>query len=71
MRCEEDRPELRVVQIDGVPASHRVACHWAEQIASGEVRRHEVAVEDVTHPDEAHPEIDSTLGAKGVTDVSG
>jgi peptide/nickel transport system ATP-binding protein len=70
-RCEEDRPELRVVQIDGVPANHRVACHWAEEIASGEVQRHEVVAEDVTHPDEVHPELDSSLGAKGVTDVSG
>ncbi|WP_122263209.1 ABC transporter ATP-binding protein [Ornithinimicrobium cerasi] len=69
-RCEEERPELRVVQVDGVPASHRVACHWAEQIASGELGRHTVEVDDVTHPDEIHPEIDSSLGAKGVTDAS-
>jgi peptide/nickel transport system ATP-binding protein len=41
-RCDTERPELRVVQVDGVPASHRVACHWAEQIASGELRPHEV-----------------------------
>ncbi|SOC55715.1 ABC transporter ATP-binding protein [Ornithinimicrobium cerasi] len=69
-RCQEERPELRVVQVDGVPASHRVACHWAEQIASGELGRHTVEVDDVTHPDEIHPEIDSSLGAKGVTDAS-
>jgi peptide/nickel transport system ATP-binding protein len=36
-------PQLRVVQIDGVDPSHRVACHWVEQIASGEIRPHEVA----------------------------
>jgi peptide/nickel transport system ATP-binding protein len=30
-------------QIDGVDPSHRVACHWVEQIASGEIRPHEVA----------------------------
>ena len=29
----------------GVPAGHRVACHWAEEIAAGEMQRHEVAPE--------------------------
>ena len=42
-RCDDERPPLRVVQIDGVGPSHRVACHWVEQIASGEIRPHEVA----------------------------
>ncbi len=41
-RCVEERPELRVVEIDGMPASHKVACHWAEQIASGEIQPHDV-----------------------------
>ncbi|RNI19496.1 ABC transporter ATP-binding protein [Flexivirga caeni] len=41
-RCDTERPQLRVVEIDGVPASHRVACHFAEQIQSGEIQRHEV-----------------------------
>jgi peptide/nickel transport system ATP-binding protein len=41
-RCDTERPELRVVEVDGVPASHRVACHWAEQILSGELQPHEV-----------------------------
>ncbi len=38
-RCDEERPELRVVEIDGVSPGHRVACHWAEQIASGSSSR--------------------------------
>lgn len=42
-RCDDERPPLRVVQIDGVDPSQRVACHWVEQIASGEIRPHEVA----------------------------
>ncbi|GGB45471.1 dipeptide/oligopeptide/nickel ABC transporter ATP-binding protein [Flexivirga endophytica] len=42
-RCDTERPQLRVVQIDGVPTSHRVACHYAEQIHSGEIERHEVS----------------------------
>lgn len=41
-KCDTDRPELRIVQIDGVPQGHRVACHYAEQIASGELQPHEV-----------------------------
>jgi peptide/nickel transport system ATP-binding protein len=30
------------VDIAGVSPDHRVACHWAEQIAAGEVEAHEV-----------------------------
>ncbi|GAA4882142.1 ABC transporter ATP-binding protein [Serinicoccus chungangensis] len=58
-RCDDERPQLRVVEIDGVPPSHRVACHWAEQIASGELQPHDVdPVEDdetrrTETPDEA------------------
>ncbi len=44
-RCDDERPQLRLVELPGVPGSHRVACHWAEQIESGEIQRHEV------HPD--------------------
>jgi peptide/nickel transport system ATP-binding protein len=55
-RCDTERPALRVVDIVGVPKEHRVACHWAEQIESGELRRHEVeaiAVEQKALVDEA------------------
>ena len=41
-RCDEERPQLRVVEIDGVTPGHRVACHWAEQIAAGDIQPHEV-----------------------------
>ena len=41
-RCDDERPQLRLVQIDGVPESHRVACHWAEQIQSGDLQPHAV-----------------------------
>jgi peptide/nickel transport system ATP-binding protein len=44
-RCDDERPQLRVVEIDGVTPGHRVACHWAEQIAAGELEAHEVAAE--------------------------
>lgn len=41
-RCDTERPELRVVQVDGASSGHRVACHFAEEIARGEIQRHEV-----------------------------
>ncbi|QKE83938.1 ABC transporter ATP-binding protein [Arthrobacter sp. NEB 688] len=47
-RCDDERPQLRVVEVDGVPASHRVACHFAEEIARGEIRRHEVTATATT-----------------------
>ena len=41
-RCDTERPQLRVVEVEGASASHRVACHWAEQIAAGDIQPHEV-----------------------------
>src|SRR3954447_5162429 len=37
-KCKEDVPPLRQLA-----AGHTVACHWAEQIKSGEIRPHAVA----------------------------
>ncbi len=37
-RCDDARPPLREIG-----AGHRVACHWAEDIAVGRIERHEVA----------------------------
>ena len=51
-RCSTERPELRTVTLPGVPDSHRVACHWAEGIASEQVERHAVATV-LTQPVEA------------------
>jgi peptide/nickel transport system ATP-binding protein len=45
-RCASERPVLR--DIGGT----KVACHWAEQIATGELRPHEVRVELVRPGDE-------------------
>lgn len=45
--CDTERPQLRAVEVPGATGHHRVACHFAEQIASGEVQRHEVAPEVV------------------------
>ncbi|HSF36717.1 MAG TPA: ABC transporter ATP-binding protein [Nocardioides sp.] len=41
-RCDTERPELRVVEVPGATAQHRVACHFAEEIASGAIQPHEV-----------------------------
>jgi peptide/nickel transport system ATP-binding protein len=49
-RCATERPDLRELR----PA-HRVACHYAEEIADGRIRRHEVSaelVQPVTGPAE-------------------
>jgi peptide/nickel transport system ATP-binding protein len=47
-RCAEERPVLRTVAGGG--SSHRVACHWAEDIASGTLKPHEVQA-TLTRPD--------------------
>ena len=46
-RCDTDRPVLRSLEVADVPASHRVACHWAEDILAGRLLPHEVAPEVV------------------------
>ncbi|WP_370893731.1 ABC transporter ATP-binding protein [Janibacter sp. GXQ6167] len=64
-RCDTERPQLRVVEIDGVSADHRVACHWAEEIASGEIQPHSVTAklsdDDAAHAREAVDEITEDL----------
>ncbi len=41
-RCDDERPALR-----DVGGGHRVACHWAEEIAAGTIRPRELTPEDV------------------------
>jgi peptide/nickel transport system ATP-binding protein len=50
-RCDTERPQLRTLDIVGVPASHRVACHWAEQIEAGELPMHAVTAQITTQSD--------------------
>lgn len=67
--CDTDRPQLRTVQIAGAPTSHRVACHYAEQIASGELQPHSVAT-SATDPSEfVSDEDDSFFGPASVTEA--
>ena len=51
-RCDDERPELRV--IPGADPAHRVACHYAEDIRSGQLAAHRVepaaVTEDVLAP---------------------
>lgn len=42
-KCDTDRPQLRIIDIAGPASEHKVACHWAEQIESGEIQPHAVA----------------------------
>ena len=44
-RCSTERPELRVVDLPGVTASHKVACHHTEAIFRGEIQPHAVRAE--------------------------
>jgi peptide/nickel transport system ATP-binding protein len=57
-RCDDERPQLRVVEVPGATAGHRVACHWVEEIASGKVNRHEVAPEVVESENVAATPVD-------------
>jgi peptide/nickel transport system ATP-binding protein len=49
-RCADERPALREVV-----TGHRVACHYAEDIAAGRIRPHEVEPELVRPTDDAAP----------------
>jgi len=69
-RCDDERPVLRSLDIAGAPANHRVACHWAEEIAAGELQPHAVAVQatDPTVQDGARDD-DEFFGPVSVTEV--
>jgi len=56
-RCAEERPELRVFDDSG----QRVACHFAEEIRSGELAPHEVRAELVHPGADAAPAVDNEL----------
>ena len=58
-RCDTERPQLRVVDVEGASPGHRVACHFAERIASGDLQPHEVEPEIVSGFD-ARDEVPTT-----------
>ncbi len=59
-RCDTERPQLRVVEVEGTHPGHRVACHWAEEIARGELQPHEVSPEWVSTQDDYEPPRDES-----------
>ncbi len=67
-RCDTERPQLRTLQIAGVPDSHRVACHWAEQIESGDVPMHQVEG-SVTSPADTGDDDDDFLGPASIQEA--
>ncbi|MEO5980754.1 MAG: oligopeptide/dipeptide ABC transporter ATP-binding protein [Pedococcus sp.] len=67
-KCDTERPQLRTLLIDGVPDSHRVACHWAEQIESGEVQMHQVKG-SITSPTDRNHEDEDFLGPASVEEA--
>jgi peptide/nickel transport system ATP-binding protein len=58
-RCRDERPVLRPLGATG----HRVACHWAEDIADGKLRPHEVRATAVHPADAAGGDPDDREGA--------
>ncbi|WP_265446051.1 ABC transporter ATP-binding protein [Flexivirga meconopsidis] len=56
-KCDTERPQLREVRIEGVPATHRVACHFAEEIQSGALQPHSVTP-TIVDPDADRPRPD-------------
>ncbi len=67
-KCDTERPQLRTLQIAGVPDSHRVACHWAEQIESGELKMHAVKA-SLTSPADLERYQDDLLGPASVQEA--
>ena len=67
-KCDTERPELRVPEIAGVGAGHRVACHWTEQIESGEIQPHEVAA-SMTEPSDVDSGTESLIGPASVSEA--
>jgi peptide/nickel transport system ATP-binding protein len=61
-RCAEQRPALRVI---GDSATHRVACHWAEDIRSGALQPHEVRAEVVRPPGDDEIVVPEVLDPSG------
>ncbi|MEU3022206.1 ABC transporter ATP-binding protein [Nocardiopsis alba] len=48
-RCDTERPELRPLHGEQGSGTHRVACHYAERILSGEIRPSAERAERIVH----------------------
>lgn len=68
-RCDDERPVLRSLDIAGVPDTHRVACHYAEEIESGQIHPHDIGA-DGTHDVVQEPSDDgSAVGPASVDEA--
>lgn len=67
-RCDDERPELRSLEVPGVAAGHRVACHHAEAILSGRLQAHTVRAEVVEVDGGITPDI-GLAGPASVTEI--
>ncbi len=67
-RCDDERPELRSITTPGVPAEHRVACHFAEDILSGRLQPHAVRAELVEVDTGISPDV-GLAGPASVTEI--
>ncbi|HSO65023.1 MAG TPA: ABC transporter ATP-binding protein [Ornithinibacter sp.] len=67
-RCDTERPQLRVLDLPGMPEGHKVACHFAEAIDRGEITPHEVTPVLVA-PDDDGMVDDPFMGPASVTEV--
>ncbi|WP_307868862.1 ABC transporter ATP-binding protein [Umezawaea beigongshangensis] len=61
-KCDTDRPALREIE-----PGHKVACHWAEQIRTGEIQPHAVKAV-LVEEDEVSPDT-PLIGPQSVTEV--
>ncbi|SDH25028.1 peptide/nickel transport system ATP-binding protein [Lentzea fradiae] len=64
-KCDTERPALRELK-----PGHKVACHWAEQIRSGELQPHAVKPELVEEGDGLSPDV-PLVGPASVTEALG
>ncbi|HEY0637807.1 MAG TPA: oligopeptide/dipeptide ABC transporter ATP-binding protein [Pseudonocardiaceae bacterium] len=67
-RCDDDRPELRTLDVPGVAASHRVACHYAEDILAGRIQAHAVRAEAIEVDGGITPDV-GLAGPASVTEM--
>jgi peptide/nickel transport system ATP-binding protein len=84
-RCDDERPQLRVLGMPAprgeapgpgtaaspapAAAGHRVACHWAEAILSGELQPHSTRVELTDPTASASDEAGGLLGPASVMEA--
>ena len=58
---------LRVPDIPGISQTHRVACHWTEQIESGEIQPHKVEAQLIEQHDAGGEE--SLMGPASISEA--